>query len=66
MQKLINDLETTSANDKKNYRFHMKAFLLDDEINFANQERIASQMNGFIVTDMRVTTPVFFILFHPP
>ena len=56
-QKLINDLKTTSANNKKKLQISYEAFLLDDEINSSHQERIASQMNGFIVTDSESDNP---------
>ena len=52
----LNDLKTTSANKKK-LQISYEAFLLDDEINSSHQERIASQMNGFIVTDSRSDNP---------
>ena len=28
-----------------------EAFLLDDELNLSQQEQLASQMNGFIITE---------------
>ena len=50
VQRLINDLKISQANKKK-FQISYEVFLLDDKLNLSHQERIANQMNGFVVTD---------------
>jgi len=48
VQRLTNNLKT-SQTSKKKLQISYEAFLLDDEINLCHKERIANQMNGFII-----------------